>query len=346
MRTYRYAFDSANRIVDAASLPDDRAALDKSYLCVGCGRSLVAKIKAFKKAKHFAHSVDHQGSCSPETYLHKLGKEVFKETFEACRAQGLPFTIELPCPRHCFRFAKLGSICANTIGYERFDLADIYDHVLMETHDGSFVPDLLLTKRAGTKRPVYIEIVVTHFATDQKRASGRRIIEIPISSEDDLEKIRRHHLSSTDAQFINFAPKPKKISDSDCTCALEKGSVFRVYRNGSHKMSSLTLFEVEHFLAKEEPGRIWSSMQHFWGGGSSAYVAYVEQAHSEGVPIRNCFVCQLSTRNWRVAPPVFCRCFSKPCNSTAAVDCHYFSPKPRNQKPDRFSIRPGETNCS
>jgi hypothetical protein len=259
MIKYRYAFDSKNKIIDALELPKDRVGLDRNYTCISCGLRVIAKTKSDKRAKHFAHAADQQIQCNPETYLHKLGKAVFRETFNACLEQKQPFTIQLFHNAKCKRFSKLlGGVCESQTVERSHDLTKLYDDIREEQRDGSFVPDLLLTKRGNPSRRLYIEIVVTHMASAQKRESGNRIIEIFIGSENDLEKIRQRNLSQEDkkVQFINFDPKPISLSDSECVCASEKWYLFRVFHGGNCHVFQLSPTKIEDFVSTKKITRI------------------------------------------------------------------------------------------
>ena len=45
--------------------------------------------------------------------------------------------------------------------------------------------DVLLTSSSHNRRPVFLEVAVTHPCTEEKKASGHKIIEIFVSREDD-----------------------------------------------------------------------------------------------------------------------------------------------------------------
>ena len=93
---YLYARDAADAVVSAELLSAERESWAEPFRCLGCEAELVAKVLGKKKAKHFAHKPGT--TCAPETYLHRLGKEVFRETYLACLASGDPFSITLDAP--------------------------------------------------------------------------------------------------------------------------------------------------------------------------------------------------------------------------------------------------------
>jgi len=335
MIKYRYAFDSKNKVIDASELPKDRVDLEKNYICISCGLRVIAKTKSDKRAKHFAHAADQQVQCNSETYLHKLGKAVFRETFTACLEQKQPFNIQLFHNAKCKRFSKLlGGVCESQTVERSHDLTKLYDEIQEEQRDGAFVPDLLLTKRGKPTRRLYIEIVVTHKASAQKCESGHRMIEIVITSENDLDKIRRRELSQEDekVQFINFDPKPIFLSDSECVCANKKWNVFRVFSSGACHIIPLSPTKIESFVIggnqkqniKEEV--IWWKIIPSEIVFGSTYVECIYEANKSGVPIRSCFVCRYGIMNdrWDYGCPVFCKFLKLPCKSTKAVHCDFY----------------------
>lgn len=180
----RYAIDLAGRIISA----DNLKATDRgnNFICLGCSEPLTPKMG--KRVRwHFAH---RPGTlCGGlETYLHKLGKQVFYDTYIACLATSKPFWIELyqaSCPR---ALNRLGAGCG-VRQLNRFDLTRYFRQVVMEQPYGAFIPDLLLLDLAG-KAGVMIEICVTHSCSAEKLAAGKRIIEIPLRHEAEADKIK------------------------------------------------------------------------------------------------------------------------------------------------------------
>jgi hypothetical protein len=107
--SYRYAQRNDGVVVDVTELNPTEDG-NAEYFCVGCHSELIAKIHGTKVTPHFAHKPN--STCCSETYLHRLGIKVFKETFERCKEEGLPFHIELPHPRACDKFQRVfGAPC-------------------------------------------------------------------------------------------------------------------------------------------------------------------------------------------------------------------------------------------
>jgi hypothetical protein len=199
---YQYAINSIGKIVNAVDLIASIEVRSKTYKCLSCGNILIP-VLGEKIKKHFRHKADIQVQCSPETYLHKLGKSRFYDIYNSCLDEKLPFWIEIEVKQKCKFQKQFQHICSSREGKEMFDLTQFFKKIDPEIKDNDFIPDLLLTSDKGKK--IYIEIAVSHKSTQRKIHSGIRIIELAISQESDLNIIDRKILSESDKViFFNF----------------------------------------------------------------------------------------------------------------------------------------------
>ena len=107
MIQYRYARTENDEEVDIYSLDKKQG----RYRCIGCDNEMIAYFWD-GKAHHFQHKADF--SCSAETYLHKLAKAVFLETFNECHNKTEPFYIEFTGYGQCEHYKKeYGIQCSN-----------------------------------------------------------------------------------------------------------------------------------------------------------------------------------------------------------------------------------------
>lgn len=323
---YQYAYDEAGSLVDVLHLPENRADLG-CYTCIGCGQPLVAKTKGVHRAKHFAHRVVTP-TCTEETYLHKLAKRVFWEEYQACLATQQPYTIDLTHSKQCARFTDIlgAPVCWRSLTLTD-DLTLYYDRIALEQRDGCFVPDLLLQSTADPTRKLYIEIAVTHAVTEQKVASGQRMIEIAITCEEEIEILRQRHLTRSNARFYNFIQKP--ITNGECLCAAEMHHCLLIYTSGKSYLMSGTLAEIAqkqhqvagrllHYQVVRDPDDV--------RGRGYVFVELVEAAYRQGIAVHNCFVCCYAGENWSAYDnsPIYCRLYRKRCGSNEAVTCKGF----------------------
>ena len=339
MPQYRYAYDSLGSLVDVIELSPDRSKLDQQYICIGCGEPLTAKTKGQKKEKHFSHKVEN-ASCTRETYLHKLGKQAFFDVYSQCLEAHVPFTIILSHPLHCSTYKTLlGDICSQETTKQVHLLTQYYDQIKLEKRDGQFIPDVIIFNKIDTTKKVYVEIAVTHFLSTEKLSSNNRIIEIPIQTETDVEKIRTHCLTSADAKFLNFDPKIIHITRKDeCECAKHDHYCLYIYKSGKSFLQHASLAAIEAEKSKLAGSLIYSDvflspLSHYPIDDGHVFVRLLENAFRSGVRVRNCFLCKYVGENWDESSnaAVYCKFLRKPFGSNQAVGCKYFRAHPKVQ---------------
>ena len=199
---YRYAIDSNQKVVDAFYL-DRNEIKDLIFRCLGCG-NILTPVLGQKRRKHFRHKADMEINCSPETYLHKLAKTRFYEVYQECLKQELPFIIEYQVNEICTRYKSDYLVaCEYGKSTRQFDLTQYFRSISLEKREDIFIPDVLLTSDSEIK--LFVEIFLSHESTLDKIQSGYRIIELDISSEDDINLIDQKHISENDSvKFYNF----------------------------------------------------------------------------------------------------------------------------------------------
>jgi len=333
MIKYRYALNENGNTVCADEIAG--AAVTEKFTCLGCEGLLIAKVNGEKVRPHFAHKV--QAECNGETYLHKLGKAAFFEIYTKCLRAGEPFKIHLSATKICRKFfpalmpgCNLGSV------EKEYDLTAYFQDIRVERRDGEFVPDVLISNKKNPAEKVYIEIACTHFLSERKVLSGNRIIEIPIETEEDIEKIQKASLSANDALFIGFNHSTEAITDSDCRCAAKKSFAFFVYESGKANLE-LNELKVVHSKARKSDKIIYSNI--FFAGsieskspfdnqvdGGRIFIEQVELAAKRNVPIKNCYLCRYHAESYDAirGRPIFCKTFKKACGSNEAASCERY----------------------
>jgi hypothetical protein len=235
MIKYHYAYDEDHHLVSINAI-DKVSAKTHSYFCVSCGHELFPKLGEVR-AHHFAHKKDV--NCDGESYLHKLAKIKLKEKFDN---KAIPFEIEFQRKLFCKDKDECPfydeSICYKYDTF-KFDLHKFYDTcveeqtiyidnsasepiVSFEPKDESekYIADLLLydsTKK--DRQPVLIEIYCSHKCEEKKTQSKLKIIEIHITSDEDIDKWvantivednnEYNELGTKEVKFINFNPGNK-----------------------------------------------------------------------------------------------------------------------------------------
>lgn len=188
---YGYAFvDGTRHVVKICDLDRD-GACGHSFQCPFCHSDMYPTFGNVQQ-HHFRHRGE---KCDHDSYLHSVAEEAFREEFAKCASDGAPFCVEFTAPVACGRDCLLKSSCRHTDTFI-VDLTKDYGRVTLErsvrVDDHRRRPDILLASDCG--RELWIEIWVTHRTTDEKMKDSS-ILEIKIEREEDIEDIRRHHVT-------------------------------------------------------------------------------------------------------------------------------------------------------
>lgn len=335
MIQYRFAFNSAGAIVSAEELAG--SPVTDSFTCVGCSQPLIARVNGTVRQPHFGHKA--RVECSGETYLHRLAKETFRDTYQRCLESENPFVISVLTPRLCGKYSHFIN-CFSDLGEEEreFDLTQYFSELRVETREGQFIPDVALRSATNPDQLIFIEIAVSHFLSEQKKSSGHRIIEIPIRSEDDIAVIRSCRLGPKNASFIGFAPTPGMMPDSECQCARAHVLAFYLYDSGKAYLDrkplravagELAKRKVQYFSVLPDDQDAGLDVSAFDRNRGSVFVEQIRLAHRRGAPIRNCYLCRYHSPNWDDSwsesgdrHGIFCKTLRKSCTSNEAVTCN------------------------
>lgn len=197
---YRTArIDNGEQTVDIKTIKEEflkNKAFRKEHVfsCPCCGEEMEAVLGDIR-TEYFRHKAK---SCKEKDYLHSTAEEVFFEEYKKCLDNGSPFEImvypEIQCNPECTLKDKTS--CPKRYKEKtEIDLTSIYKIITPEKRvyiDDRFRrPDLLLESESGEK--LWVEIWVSH-ETDEEKRKLESILEIKVSSHDDIEKIRFHKL--------------------------------------------------------------------------------------------------------------------------------------------------------
>ncbi|MHA3114616.1 hypothetical protein E0H86_05005 [Acinetobacter sp. ANC 4635] len=334
MAKYQFAVDEFGVIVNAKDLIGKK--LSSKYKCLGCDNELIAKVNGTIIQPHFAHKVIQE--CSGETYLHHLGKQAFFDTYTKCLQENEPFYIAFHIPKKCHKFKRtIRKNCDLGFIEKKFDLTEYFSKIEVEKKEDSFIPDLLLSRSNNLEDNIYIEIAVTHFLSVKKESSGKRIIEIPLGSEEDVEKIYKADLQQSDALFLGFNQGISPIVDAECKCLRRQFFGFYVWDSGKSFLELTYLSDIESKLIKYKNKIIYSniietdlafenSTVYFGYAHGEMFFDQVKLAAKKNVPIKNCFLCKYRGDNWDYADnkPIFCKAKKFKCGSNQAAECDWY----------------------
>jgi hypothetical protein len=150
------------------------------------GKRMTAYLNG-KFQRHFHHIeyTEHDN----ETYLHETAKQVFNDTYQNCLERDIPYEVEFQKANICQQHLSLtGIVCELSDVLASYDLTQRFKGIKVERRFDELKPDIQLLSMEGENimDVIFIEIVVTHKSTIDKIKKGKRIIEVTISSEDDI----------------------------------------------------------------------------------------------------------------------------------------------------------------
>lgn len=296
-QNYSYAQNSSGDIIHVST-----ARRNENYFCPICGELMnphMGKVRRW----HFVHK--KAGSCSYESYLHKLAKIRIKRAFLSAKQFLLSYEARAICSHEC---PFIGSPKCERERTVEFDLRNYYDTCEIEAAYHQYRADLLLTSSTNPKRPpVLIEIMVTHKCTEEKIRDGVRIIEIAIHSEEQIDNIvnsckltavRDQHFSfcsdERDVTLYNF----NKIVPFDPI-----GSLYE-YEDGYNRKNTIVFwldkygrfgsFNCHCYEVRE---KLPTDVHYFITETATSSKEILQEFSKRGVKIRNCFLCRFSKQD-------------------------------------------------
>ena len=321
---YNYALDEQGRLLSVKQAYLERNE-GHTYHCIGCGAGMIARLGEVRDW-HFAHRGD-EIHCGTETYLHMVAKRLIKEKFEKNEPFQVGYYRDVKCSDMATcPFAK-DEEC-HTYKLETFDLKEFYDTCEEEKTVGDYIADLLLTNSSKPDRePVLIEIQVSHKSTPQKRASGLRIIEIRIKTEEDIDSLLSAPIvENPDAKFgqvrdvetIGFAKFHGFKKKSSVPEPLELRSIQRFYlfRSGKAFVTNMDEFKSCRSVTKKDNDKaiFEASIDSFYLGSPSPYEFGYAAARRNGIDVKTCQFCKYHRSGFEVGfgiNPIFCCLYKK-----------------------------------
>lgn len=302
------------------------------FYCVGCGRQLIARMGKIKR-RHFSHKEDCD--CSSESYLHKLGKQVFYDEYRDALKNNTAFTLNYCSFNICTHYWDIwGDSCSN-IERKSYGLTKKYRNILVEKSVQGFIADIVL--EGSDLPPILVEIVVTHKCEQEKIDSGLKIVEINIESEEDVEKIRQRKIDDSDSKTTYYNIETKTRIDDFCKgkCHNPYRSWFIIYPSQKCVITTLHAEEFKRIKSKAIYYKMCDKGDDEDGYTSHVlagldFESHINAAHEAGVRFNNCFLCRYHASGRTSA--IFCKTYRKECSSFEAITCDRFRTFPKDQK--------------
>ena len=190
------------------------------------------------------------------------------------------------------------------------------------------------------EKVIYIEIAVSSFLSEEKKASGKRIIEIPIKNDADIEQIRNASISEECASFLGFTPKIGLATDSECKCTKDNYFAFYLFQNGKCFLENGSLESIRIKLERIGDELAWKnfvldqelkedSFGHFHTQTpDNVFIDNLNMARELNIDFKNCNFCQHHTKSYSRTPGggrVLCKWLNIQCNSNEAKSCSHYS---------------------
>lgn len=192
-----YALNETGQLVEIDDVPVGNKC---GCFCPACKEPLIAKNQGVKRMHHFAHQSGTECDYAVESMLHILAKEKIRRAF----LSKSEFWIEFEYKSFCARYEEC-KYCRYSECYKSerrsFNIKSYYDSCEQE------IPYDNVNRRSDLKifsstkperKPIYLELFVTHESSLEKLHSGNRIIEICIESEDDILQLVKNGIIESD----------------------------------------------------------------------------------------------------------------------------------------------------
>jgi hypothetical protein len=325
MIQYRFARTENGEQVDIYSLEKKQG----KYYCIGCGNEMIAHFWD-NVGHHFQHKANY--SCSTETYLHKLGKKVFFDTFIKCQNTKETFYIESSQIIRCHYYKDIfNEPCSQEIN-RKINLLDYFTDISVEEKEGEFIPDIRLYNRE-TKEQVFIEIKVTHESTYKKIKAGNRIIEIFINNEKDISYIQNRYIIETPGKinFFNFKKEIRGNCNGDC-----KDVHYFLWLNsyGKASMEDKNIKQIKEIIKKKSNNIVKYQINNKnYRYMYNIYKNFVMECIKDGFVVKTCIICKyVDLYPWQIYEDyiyrmrgksgLYVRC-SIPLNEDKEKHCNY-----------------------
>jgi hypothetical protein len=322
MILYRFALlAGSSTVVDIESVsPVGR----REYECPGCGCPLVARLGE-RNAHHFAHK-SGTATCSFETFLHTVAKYRLFNNIRDRISEKRKLFLEYQQSVRCRSCAPTGlqRDCELRPRWRRNDVLARYTTVGLETTRRGVRPDILLQ---SDDDQLLVEIAVTHPCDAQKIAIGDKIVELTVTTEEDISLLDGDLLNPSKLApvFHNFhiTPHVERLSTIG-NCRVTEPA-FCVYSSGKANYASLSVAKwrvvsKRTIYRKPYPDGTAYSGRH--------YVFDIIEAFRSGVRIKSCHLCRYhgpARRNgYSLHQKVFCKLQRNEVKATTAASCEAY----------------------
>ena len=181
---YKHVYDADGNIIDISSVTKENKLTE--YYSIGSHTPMTAALGEVNQ-HHFKCKRGYQ--INPETEIHQFAKKILKHRFETQDHFYVSYYKTKKCPlcKSCIFNDQYSPCCIlEEKELTKIDLKQWYDTATIEEAFNGFIADILLTSSVKPNRkPLFIEVCVSHPCDRKKIDSKNRIIEITILNERD-----------------------------------------------------------------------------------------------------------------------------------------------------------------
>lgn len=291
-----YAPDSDGCLWDVDDVPNGN---ECGCFCPACREPLMAKNQGTQRMHHFAHQSGSECQFAYESMLHLLAKEKIQKAFYDNAEFKIGFLYKSYCPNHTqCKFIHYNECCQRE--WREFNLKEFYDSCEQERPYDTINRRSDLKFYSSTKpqrEPIYLEFCVTHASDETKLLSGKKIVEIVISDEADVQSLAENGIAedgvkhdryggTVEPKISFYGFKTKDFTNTNIHDGIEYVH-YILYASGKSQC-----FQDESdckSLKKSKPYSLlemaFHSVTAFGIYEKAKYIAY------ERNPIRNCLLC-------------------------------------------------------
>lgn len=292
---YRFAAGPDGKPVDAADLALAESFDSDSFKCLQCERVMNARVRGTKQRPHFGHRAG--ADCPFASYVEKAATRIVADSYNRLVESGEVFLLTLTGPKYCYKFQDvLGRPCDTGRRYsDQHDIRKFYGEATLNSMTDEWF--LELSPMQDHLPP--LSIVVSY--QDPHKGKGRdfgdkRVIEILLRSEDELEELKHGRFGGVGVQFHNLKREPIAATDDECACKFTRFTLAIVYESGKCFFETNALESLAQKLRQQQrKTKLYTLVpagESHWATMTHA----LRQLRDEGRDVRHCLLCESYAR--------------------------------------------------
>lgn len=260
-------------------------------------------------------------------------RQDFLDYFRYYQQNKQPVELVYPCTKvceskSCSHFER--GRCVQPTGYDRFDLAELFNTFIKEENVEDFSQDLIITNGKKAKMRFQFGLKLSETC---KYGDAEHVVQYAINPDSDTYPWQECSViqEGSKVRFFNFEKK------NELDCKRQFFNAIVVYKNGrcmplsEHRITDIKKKILEQKQAIVEYILIPTSRLEQELGFPTykdQFKAAISIFKLKKLDVKNCFLCKYSgdnMYNWDdESKPIFCKTFRFPCSSGQAVCCERY----------------------